>query len=321
MNRFYSLILILSCFLALLLSCYAPVLLSNRQFGYRDAAHFYYPLYERVEREWNAQRWPLWEPEENAGVPLLGNPTAAVMYPGKVIYSVLPYPLAARIYVVAHTALAFLAMLALMRSWGASWVASALSALAYAFGLPILFQYCNVIYLVGAAWLPLGMRAIDRWVRLGRRLGMLELAIVLSMQILGGDPQAAYLLGLAGGGYALGLARQRRRDARPASSGAAEPIRRRRYVVLTAVLGALGLAAWFAGTVALAVWLTTFREPGIPRPPLWWMLWAPAAVGVAWVSVAVGFLFSTLIFKTSTVGPTIVIVSVLLFAVSLLKKK
>ncbi|HKI20384.1 MAG TPA: YfhO family protein, partial [Isosphaeraceae bacterium] len=79
---------------------------------------------------------------------------------------------------------------------------------------------------------------------------------------------------------------------RPASSGAAEPIRRRRYVVLTAVLGALGLAAWFAGTVALAVWLTTFREPGIPRPPLWWMLWAPAAVGVAWVSVAVGFLYA-----------------------------
>ena len=39
------------------------------------------------------------------------------------------------------------------------------------------------------------------------------------------------------------------------------------------------------------------------------------------VSVVVGFLISTLILKTSTVGPTIVIVSVLLFAMSLLKKK
>jgi zinc transport system permease protein len=39
------------------------------------------------------------------------------------------------------------------------------------------------------------------------------------------------------------------------------------------------------------------------------------------VSVAAGFVISTLIFKTSTVGPTIVIVSVLLFALSLLKKK
>ena len=63
-----------------------------------------------------------------------------------------------------------------------------------------------MIYLVGAAWLPLGMHAVDRWVRLGRRWGLWELAIVLAMQVLGGDPQAAYLLGLAGVGYALGLA-------------------------------------------------------------------------------------------------------------------
>jgi ABC-type Mn2+/Zn2+ transport system permease subunit len=45
------------------------------------------------------------------------------------------------------------------------------------------------------------------------------------------------------------------------------------------------------------------------------------ACAVSLISVTVGFLISTLIFKTSTVGPTIVIVSVLLFALSLLKKK
>ena len=45
------------------------------------------------------------------------------------------------------------------------------------------------------------------------------------------------------------------------------------------------------------------------------------ASAVSLVSVAVGFLISTLILKTSTVGPTIVLVSVLLFVMSLLKKK
>src|SRR6516162_5641302 len=117
MSRYYSAVLIGICFLAVFLSCYAPALFCDGQFGYRDAGHFYYPLYERVEREWKQRRWPLWEPEENSGVPLLGNPTAAVMYPAKLIYAVLPYPWAARVYIVAHTALAFLAMLALMRSW------------------------------------------------------------------------------------------------------------------------------------------------------------------------------------------------------------
>ncbi len=181
-----SVILILVCFGSLFLVCYAPALFQGRQFGFRDAGHYYYPLHERVQREWNEGRWPLWEPEENAGMPLMGNPTAAVLYPGKLVFAVLPYPWAARIYIVMHTALAFIAMLVLLRSWEISWTGSGLGALSYAFGGPILFQYCNVIFLVGAAWLPLGMHAVDRWVRRGRLWGLWELAAVLTMQVLGG---------------------------------------------------------------------------------------------------------------------------------------
>jgi hypothetical protein len=177
----------------------------GRQFGYRDAGHYYYPLYERVEAEWQAGRVPLWEPGENAGAPLLGNPAAAVLYPGKIVYALFPYPLAARLYVVAHTILAFLAMWVLLRSWGASAVASALAGLGYAFGAPVLFQYCNVIYLVGAAWTPLGFHAADRWLRREQRTGLLELAVVLALLVLGGDPESAYVLGVAALGYAVGL--------------------------------------------------------------------------------------------------------------------
>ena len=213
-----SVILVFVCFGSLFLLCYAPALFQGRQFGFRDAGHFYYPLHQRVQEEWNAGRWPLWEPEENAGMPLLGNPTAAVLYPGKLVFAVLPYAWARADLHCDASALAFVAMLVLLRSWGISWSGSGLGALSYTFGAPILFQYCNVIYLVGAAWLPLGMHAVDRWVRLGRRWGLWELAGVLAMQVLGGDPQAAYLLGLAGAGYALGLAWSRARGRhRPAT--------------------------------------------------------------------------------------------------------
>ena len=105
MRNTFLFILILICFTALFLCCYAPVFFADRQFGYRDVGHFYYPLHQRVQREWAEGRWPLWEPEENAGMPLLGNPTAAVLYPGKLIYALLPYPWAARVYIVAHTGL------------------------------------------------------------------------------------------------------------------------------------------------------------------------------------------------------------------------
>src|SRR3954447_7022220 len=80
----------LGCLTALVLGCFGPVLLRDRQFAFRDAGHYYYPLYRRVQQEWEAGRWPLWMPEANAGMPLLGNPTAAVLYPGKLLYASLP---------------------------------------------------------------------------------------------------------------------------------------------------------------------------------------------------------------------------------------
>ena len=221
----------LGCLATLIFACYGPVLFQARQFAYRDAGHFYYPLYERVQREWEAGRIPLWEPAENSGAPLLGNPIAAVVYPGKIIYSALTYPWAARVYVLAHSVLACVAMAALLRRWSISPVGSALGALAYGFGAPVLFQSCNVVFLVGAAWAPLGFRAADGWLRLGRWWGLGELALVLAMQFLGGDAEAAYVTALGAAGYAVVLAL-----ARPSS-----PEPRRRSVVEVAVILALGV--------------------------------------------------------------------------------
>jgi Bacterial membrane protein YfhO len=287
MRHSSTLILILCCFSTLFLICYAPAIFMDRQFGYRDAANYYYSLNNRVQAEWNAGRWPLWEPEENAGMPLLGNPTAAVLYPGKLIFAVLPYPWAARTYVLSHSVLAFLAMLALMRSWGTSWFGSALSALSYAFGTPVLFQYCNVIYLIGAAWLPLGIHAVDGWIRLGQRWCVLELAIVMSMQVLGGDPQTAYLVGLTGLGYASYLASNRARSNKESLAREKPSDSRRGLSLLLWAIALLGLGVL---TVALALWLPKLRDPGNPPPPLRWMLWVPLAVSMAWLSIVVGFL-------------------------------
>lgn len=141
-------------------------------------------------------------------MPLLGNPTAAVFYPGKLIYAALPYSWAARVYVIAHVALAFVLMRALLRGWSISAAGATIGAMAFSFGAPVLFQYCNVVYLIGAAWMPLGLHFADRWIRLGNRRAMAGLAIVLALQILGGDPEAAYLVAIAAAGYAIGGGRQ-----------------------------------------------------------------------------------------------------------------
>jgi hypothetical protein len=198
--------LALVCLVTLLLTCYGGVLLGGRQFGFRDTARFYYPLYHRVQQEWAAGRLPLWEPEENGGATLLGSPMAAVLYPGKIVFALVPYAWGMRLYVVAHEVLAFAAMLALTRSCGVSRTGAVIGGLCYAFGGTVLSNSFNVIYLVGAAWAPLGFRAADRWLRCGRRWGLIELTLVMVMQVLGGDPEAAYVTALCAFGYAVGLA-------------------------------------------------------------------------------------------------------------------
>jgi hypothetical protein len=223
------------CPLLLGLASFWPVLFQDRQFGYRDAGDYYYPLYLRVQQEWRAGRLPLWEPEENGGVPLLGNPTACVLYPAKLIYAALPYPWAARFYIITHVGIAYLAMWILMRGWGVGHSAAALAATGYAFGGPVLLQYCNVIFLVGAAWLPLAFHFADRWLRLAERRSLAWLAMVLAVQTLGGDPEAAYISLLAAAAYAVGLS---------LTLAEANGRLRRRSVALAIVLAYVVLLVW-----------------------------------------------------------------------------
>src|SRR3954468_9016670 len=86
-------------------------LTQDRNFAYRDAAHFYYPYYKLIAQEWGARRVPFWNPYENGGEPLAAQPTAAVWYPAKLLF-VLPYPLAFKLYHFAHLLLAW---------WSAFW--------------------------------------------------------------------------------------------------------------------------------------------------------------------------------------------------------
>ena len=245
------------CALALLVFCYRSAILEGGQYGYRDAAHFYYPLYQKVQAEWAAGHVPLWDTSENAGMPLLGNPTAAVLYPGKLIFALFSYPRAVRWYAVAHSALAFAGVWVLLRSWNGSRAAASLAGLSYAFGAPVLFQYCNIIYLVGAAWIPWGFWAVDRWLRLGRWSGVLILAVVLAMQVLGGDPESAYLIGLCAGGYAILLVRERQRSRQPARQ------RSLGWMAGMVALTLTGLVVWVALSLAAAAWLPGLRHlPG-----------------------------------------------------------
>lgn len=184
--------------LALLIGwLFRSVLFQGGLLSFRDSLHFYYPLFDFIQQEWEAGRIPLWNPYSNSGEPLLASPTSSVLYPLKLIFF-LPASYWARYhaYILVHVLLAGLTSAWAARRWGASPAAAALAGISYACGGNILINYCNVVFLCGAAWLPLafwsGARLIDS--RSVRHVPLFSMT--LALMVLGGDPQLAYEAGL-----------------------------------------------------------------------------------------------------------------------------
>ncbi|MHB0955296.1 MAG: hypothetical protein ACYC0X_02850 [Pirellulaceae bacterium] len=206
-----------------LLWCFAAPLAGGRVFAYRDAAHFYYPLEAWISEHWSRGEVPLWNPQDGNGTPVIAETTSAVFYPGKLVFA-LPLPFEQRfvLYVVLHVVLAAWGAYRLARCanrngieragpaamdhagpWPLGIPAAGLTAVAYAFGGAVLFQYSNVVFLVGAAWLPWTLLAMDHLVSERRFLWVLAVGLCLALIVLGGDPQTAYHAGLLGMLYAV----------------------------------------------------------------------------------------------------------------------
>ncbi len=179
------------------LGLFGPALLTDRSFVFRDAAHYYHPLFRWSYQEWGAGRIPLWNPRENTGLPVLADATSSVFYPGKLLFLLpLEFVTLYNGYVAGHVLLAAWAASRLARHWGRSPAAAVLAGQAYGLGGAVLFQYCNVVFLVGAAWLPLAVVAADRLLVERNLRGALGTGAIWALMILGGDPQGAYHAGL-----------------------------------------------------------------------------------------------------------------------------
>ncbi len=195
---------------------FGGALFGNEIWVFRDAGHFYYPLYLFAGEQLAAGSPALWNPYENLGTSLAGNPTSALFYPAAWVFALPIDPAwAYRIYVLGHVILALAASYGLARRWGASPMAATAGAISYAFCGNVLYQVCNVVFLVGAAWMPLALMATDWMLRERRLRGAVAFGVVLAAMTLGGDPQAAYHAGLLAVLYGLVLwRRERAGDAR-----------------------------------------------------------------------------------------------------------
>ena len=176
--------------LGLTLLLFGTAVWRNEVFAFRDAGLFYYPLFQWTTWEWGAGRIPLWNPYEGWGTPVLADATSSVFYPGKLLF-MLPLSFARLfvLYAVFHLLLGAAGTVWLTRRWNASFPAATIAAVAYAFGGSVLFQYTNIVFLVGAAWLPWGVLWLWQLLVQPTWRAMFALSAVLALLVLGGDPQ------------------------------------------------------------------------------------------------------------------------------------
>lgn len=197
--RLISLALGIVSIVAWCIGFFGDVLPGKRTFAFRDSGHYYYRLFAWANKELESGVIPLWNPHENTGSPHVADASSSVFYPGKLLFLVpgLDYTLLFNAYVVLHYFIAAAGVASLARAWRMPSFATAISVVCYVSCGPLISQSCNVVFLVGAAWLPWACLALSQ-LREKPWIGMIWLAAVLSMMVLGGDPQMAYNVILIG---------------------------------------------------------------------------------------------------------------------------
>ncbi len=166
--------------------------------GFRDSAYLYYPLFEWIDAQWASGEIPLWNPYCNYGMPVVGDGSTSVFYPGKLIFfcRFLSYPSRYGIYLAMHIPIAAAGTYFLARTLRASKPGATLAAVGYAFGGAVLFQVTNVIFLISAAWLPVAICCVWKMVRARSVRFAVGAGGCCALMILGGDPQMTYHVGL-----------------------------------------------------------------------------------------------------------------------------
>ncbi len=246
---------------------FSEALLTSRVFYQRDLAYWY--AHVAVLRRAVAERpWPLWNPWEGFGAPLLADASFQLAYPPTWLALVLAPAVQFKLVTVGHCLLAAAGACALARRLRLGWTAAGAAGIAYALSGPFLSAASLFHHYAGAAWLPWLLFALEGLIRRPGAASALGLGLVGGAQLVAGSGDvclAGALLGSAR--VALHLARHRpslRQALSLAGSGA-----------LAATLAvALGAAQWLP-TAARA--REGFRAVQDPRASAYWSL-HPAAL-------------------------------------------
>ena len=149
------------------------LLFTDRVLASGDILHYFYPYRDFAAASLRAGRVPLWNPYIFMGAPFLANPQAATLYPLHWPLSWLPVTRQIYWSGAIHAWILAMGGYALMRRWGAGWLAAVSTGLVLAGSGFYGGLLGHINQMNGAAWLPWLLWALEgRWSceeRAGRR--------------------------------------------------------------------------------------------------------------------------------------------------------
>lgn len=192
--------------IALTLLFYRQLAFSELILARGDTYNYFYPYWDARNAAFRAGELPLWTSELFMGAPLLANPQLGAYYPLNWLTAPFRAPLAIKISILMHSALAGAGALFLYRQVvGAGLLPALVAALIYTFSGHLGAHVEQINQFQGLAWLPLLLALYHRVLTSHSRWrDALLLCMALALQISCGHTQTVFISGIGLGVYGLG---------------------------------------------------------------------------------------------------------------------
>jgi hypothetical protein len=166
---------------------FAEAITSARVFYQRDIHAYWWAHAEVLRRAIAEGSWPLWNPWEGFGAPLLADASFQLAYPPTWLALLLEPAARFKALTIGHCLLAALGACALARRLGLRWTAAATAGAAYALSGPLLSAASLWHHYAGAAWLPWLLFALEGLVRRPGLAAALPLGLAAGAQLAAGS--------------------------------------------------------------------------------------------------------------------------------------
>src|SRR5262249_17287114 len=143
-----------------------------------------------------AGEFPFWNPHLFGGAPFSADMVSQAFYPPSLLLLVGPLAVGFDVFLVFHLAWAAIGTYVLCRVRGDGWSGALVAAISFGLGGTVVSALTAVQFLCSYAWAPWVLAAATRWVSTRQLRWVGAGALAVSMQLLGGDPQAVIVTAL-----------------------------------------------------------------------------------------------------------------------------